>query len=241
MGNFIVNDNNYLMTKLYNYCNGKLSEFIQVLKNLDNNNIGKINLHDFIKGLKEKNLIFRNINQGNIVEPKDINDIIQLLIIHMKKNQDKKNEVNKISNNNIENSSKEKLSIYDLYYEPIINLINSNCKSEAPLFKAIIKKYLIDNKISSLMNFFAPLFKKNDVIINKGLDRYIKSQTFVEYLINNDVIPETENFLLPYEKDVLLDINQLVNEIDEANPLLNCFEENKENIINDIINNMSDN
>ena len=33
MGNFIVNDNNYLMTKLYNYCNGKLSEFIQVLKN----------------------------------------------------------------------------------------------------------------------------------------------------------------------------------------------------------------
>ena len=241
MGNFIVKDNDYLMTKLYNYCNGKLSEFIQVLKNLDNNNIGKINLHDFIKGLKEKNLIFRNINQGNIVEPKDINDIIQLLIIHMKKNKDKKNEVNKISNNNIENSSKEKLSIYDLYYEPIINLINSNCKSEAPLFKAIIKKYLIDNKISSLMNFLAPLFKKNDVIINKGLDRYIKSQTFVEYLINNDVIPETENFLLPYEKDVLLDINQLVNEIDEANPLLNCFEENKENIINDIINNMSDN
>ena len=159
----------------------------------------------------------------------------------MKKNQDKKNEANKISNNNIENSSKEKLSIYDLYYEPIINLINSNCKSEVPLFKAIIKKYLIDNKISSLMNFLAPLFKKNDVIINKGLDRYIKSQTFVEYLINNDVIPETENFLLPYEKDVLLDINQLVNEIDEANPLLNCFEENKENIINDIINNMSDN
>ena len=241
MGNFIVNDNNYLMTKLYNYCNGKLSEFIQVLKNLDNNNIGKINLHDFIKGLKEKNLIFRNINQGNIVEPKDINDIIQLLIIHMKKNQDKKNEVNKISNNNIENSSKEKLSIYDLYYEPLIKLIKSDCKTETPLYRAIIKKYLIDNKMNSMMNFLEPLLEKNDVIINKGLDRYIKSQTFVEYLINNDVIPETENFLLPYEKDVLLDINQLVNEIDEANPLLNCFEENKENIINDIINNMSDN
>ena len=92
-----------------------------------------------------------------------------------------------------------------------------------------------------MMNFLEPLFQKNDVIINKGLDRYIKSQTFVEYLANNNVIPSTENFLLPYENDVLLDINQLVNEMDQANPLLNCFEENKENIINDIINNMSDN
>jgi hypothetical protein len=109
MGNFIVIDNDYLMTKLYNYCNGKLSEFIQVLKNVDANNIGKINLHDFIKGLKEKNLIFRNINQGNIVEPKDINDIIQLLIIHMKKNKDKKNEVksNKNANTNTNTNKKE--------------------------------------------------------------------------------------------------------------------------------------
>ena len=245
MGNFIVNDDIYLMNKLYNYCNGKLSEFIKVIQNLDSNNIGKINLHDFLKGLKEKNLIFRNLNQNNIIEQKDINDIFQLLIIHMKKNhrnkKENKNNENGKENNNNEKISKEKISIYNLYYEPIIDLVNSNCKGESPLFKAIIKKYLIDNKINSMMNFLEPLLQRNDVIINKGLDRYIKSQTFSEYLANNNVIPESEKFLLPYENDVLLDINQIVNEIDEANPLLNCFEENKENIINDIINNMSDN
>ena len=47
--------------------------------------------------------------------------------------------------------------------------------------------------------------------------------------------------MLPYENDVLLDINIIVKEIDQSDPLLDCFEENKENIINDIINNMSDN
>ena len=84
-------------------------------------------------------------------------------------------------------------------------------------------------------------YRKNDVIINKGLDRYIKSQTFAEFLASNNIIPQSEKFLLPYENNVLLDINQIVQDIDQANPIMDCFEENKENIINDIINNMSDN
>ena len=246
IGNFIINDNIYLINKLYKYCDGKLSEFIQIINDLDKNKAGKINLHDFIKGLKDKNLLLKNINQDNVIEQNDINDIIQLLIIHMKNNhinkkntEPKKTEVNKESIN--PEIAKEKLSIYDLYYEPIFNLINTNCKTETPLYKSIIKKYLIDNKIDSMMNFLEPLLQKNDVVINKGLDRYIKSQTFAEFLDKNNVIPKSEKFLLPYEDDFLLDINQLVNEMDQANPLLDIFEENKENIINDIINNMSDN
>ena len=244
IGNFIVNDNINLMNKLYNYCDGKLSEFIQVLQNIDTNKTGKINLHDFVKSLKEKNLLFKNINHNNIIEQNSINDVIQVLIIHMKNNHYIRDS-NKDDNKEIINTdiSKGKLSIYDLYYEPIINLIKNNCKSEFPLYKGIIKKYLIDNKMNSMMNFLQPLLEKNEnnnIIINKGLDRYIKSQTFVEFLITNNVISENEKFLLPYENDVLLDINQIVNEFDQANPIKNSFEENKENIIKDIINNMSD-
>ena len=244
IGNFIVNDNINLMNKLYNYCDGKLSEFIQVLQNIDTNKTGKIDLHDFVKSLKEKNLLFKNINHNNIIEQNSINDVIQLLIIHMKNNHYIRDS-NKDDNKEIINTdiSKGKLSIYDLYYEPIINLIKNNCKSEFPLYKGIIKKYLIDNKMNSMMNFLQPLLEKNEnnnIIINKGLDRYFKSQTFVEFLITNNVISENEKFLLPYENDVLLDINQIVNEFDQANPIKNSFEENKENIIKDIINNMSD-
>ena len=244
IGNFIVNDNINLMNKLYNYCNGKLSEFIQVLQNIDTNKTGKIDLHDFVKSLKEKNLLFKNINHNNIIEQNSINDVIQLLIIHMKNNHYIRDS-NKDDNKEIINTdiSKGKLSIYDLYYEPIINLIKNNCKSEFPLYKGIVKKYLTDNKMNSMMNFLQPLLEKNEnnnIIINKGLDRYFKSQTFVEFLITNNVISENEKFLLPYENDVLLDINQIVNEFDQANPIKNSFEENKENIIKDIINNMSD-
>ena len=257
IGNFIVNDNINLINKLYNYCDGKLSEFMQTLQNIDRNKTGKIDLHDFVKVLKEKNLLFKNINHNNIIEQNDINDVIQLLIIQMKNNhynlfksnnnleQNNLINLNKDNNNEIINTdiSKQNLSIYDLYYEPIIYLIKNNSKSESPLYKGIIKKYLIDNKMNSMMNFLEPLLEKNEnnnIIINKGLDRYIKSQTFVEFLITNNVIAENEKFLLPYENDILLDINQIVNEFDQANPLMNNFEENKENIINDIINNMSD-
>ena len=257
IGNFIVNNNTNLINKLYNYCNGKLSEFIQVINDIDINKTGKILLHDFIKGLKEKNLLFKNINHNNMnnmIEQNDFNDIIQLLIIQMKNNHNnlyKSKQNPEQINNNIEQNkneeiintdiTKEKLTIYDLYYQPVINLIKNNCKSETPLYKGIIKKYLIDNNIKSMMNFLEPLLEKNDVIINKGLDRYIKSQTFSEFLANNNVIPQNEKFLLPYEDDVLLDINQICNDMDQANPILSCFEENKENIIKDIINNMSDN
>ena len=257
IGNFIVNDNINLINKLYNYCDGKLSEFMQTLQNIDRNKTGKIDLHDFVKVLKEKNLLFKNINHNNIIEQNDINDVIQLLIIQMKNNhynlfksnnnleQNNLINLNKDNNNKIINTdiSKQNLSIYDLYYEPIINLIKNNSKSESPLYKGIIKKYLIDNKMNSMMNFLEPLLEKNEnnnIIINKGLDRYIKSQTFVEFLITNNVISENEKFLLPYENDILLDINQIANEFDQASPLMNNFEENKENIINDIINNMSD-
>ena len=257
IGNFIVNDNINLINKLYNYCDGKLSEFMQTLQNIDTNKTGKIDLHDFVKVLKEKNLLFKNINHNNIIEQNDINDVIQLLIIQMKNNhynlfksnnnleQNNLINLNKDNNNEIINTdiSKQNLSIYDLYYEPIIYLIKNNSKSESPLYKGIIKKYLIDNKMNSMMNFLEPLLEKNEnnnIIINKGLDRYIKSQTFVEFLITNNVIAENEKFLLPYENDILLDINQIANEFDQASPLMNNFEENKENIINDIINNMSD-
>ena len=257
IGNFIVNDNINLINKLYSYCDGKLSEFMQSLQNIDRNKTGKIDLHDFVKVLKEKNLLFKNINHNNIIEQNDINDVIQLLIIQMKNNhynlfksnnnleQNNLINLNKDNNNEIINTdiSKQNLSIYDLYYEPIINLIKNNSKSESPLYKGIIKKYLIDNKMNSMMNFLEPLLEKNEnnnIIINKGLDRYIKSQTFVEFLITNNVIAENEKFLLPYENDILLDINQIANEFDQASPLMNNFEENKENIINDIINNMSD-
>ena len=257
IGNFIVNDNINLINKLYSYCDGKLSEFMHTLQNIDTNKTGKIDLHDFVKVLKEKNLLFKNINHNNIIEQNDINDVIQLLIIQMKNNhynlfksnnnleQNNLINLNKDNNNEIINTdiSKQNLSIYDLYYEPIIYLIKNNSKSESPLYKGIIKKYLIDNKMNSMMNFLEPLLEKNEnnnIIINKGLDRYIKSQTFVEFLITNNVIAENEKFLLPYENDILLDINQIANEFDQASPLMNNFEENKENIINDIINNMSD-
>ena len=254
LGYFIEFNEYYLMSKLYKYCNGKLSEFVKIIKDLDIKGKEKINIQELIKALKEKKMIINNkynnnlnqIDELNLIEQNDIIDIMQLMIIDMKKNKNILNHTfnNDNKDNNTErqqNNNKRKINIYELYYESLINIITENNQSEMPLYKGIIKKYLIDNNINSMMDFMDPLLLNNDIIINKGLNRYLKSETFNKFLISKNVIGENETFLIPYNEESLIEINQLVLDIDQAKPLLSNFEENKEKIINDIINDINDN
>jgi len=258
LGYFIEFNENYLINKLYIYCKGKLNKFRELIINLDKKKTGIIYIHDFIKALKENNIIINDkfndnlnlnqINEEKLLEENDIIDLMQLLIISFKKNKKLiDNDFSENKDNNIEiknknlNEKKRNINIYELYYETIINIINENIKSKNPLYKGIIKKYLIKNNINSMIDFMEPLLLNKDIIINKGLNRYIKSQSFNDFLISKNVIEEDEIFLIPYNEESLIDINQLVVEIDQANPILNIFDENKERLINDIINDIGDN
>ena len=259
LGHFIEFNENYLMSKLYKYCSGKLSAFMSVIKDLDKNKTGKIDIHEFIKALMDKNLIISNkynenlnqISEEELLEHNDIIDIFQLLVIDMKKNVhflEKNIENNEKTENNKDNNTerieynlkKANVNIYELYYNSIINIISDNSKSQMPLYKGIIKKYLIDKGMNSMMEFLEPFLLNNDIIIHRGFNRYIKSQTFINFLVSNNVIGEKETFLIPYKEETLIEINELVADIDQSKPLLNNFEENKEKFINDIINDISD-
>ena len=234
LGNFIEFNENYLLGKLYKYCNGKLSEFMKIIKDLETNGTGKIDIRQFIRSLKDNKLIinYNNnensylINEENLLEQNDIIDLLHLLIIEMKKNKEyfENNKENNINDNNSNN--KGKINIFDLYYNSIINIINDNSKSNMPLYKGIIKKYLIDKNMNSMIDFLKPLLLKKDIIIKKDKNRYIKAQYFIYFLINNNVIGKNETFLIPYSKETLIDINKLVLEIDQAKPLLHNLEEN---------------
>ena len=151
LGYFIEFNENYLMSKLYKYCNGKLSEFIKVVQDLDKKKTGIIDIHELIKNLKAKNIIINNkyndnlnlINEKNLMEQNDVIDIMQLLIIDMKKNKiilENGKDSNDNKDNNTQrkdnlNENKRKVNIYELYYESIINIINENNKSKMPIYK----------------------------------------------------------------------------------------------------------
>ena len=248
LGDFIEPNENYLMNKLYKHCHGRLGQFIENFQNLEKENIDKFNIYEFIKALKDNDLVINskyrqnlnNIEEGNLIEQKDIIDLIQLLIIYMKKNIkiDEKIIENENKDNLIE---KKEINIYELYYECVLNIIRENKNSKTPLYKGIIKKYLVENNINSMMDFMEPLLLNHDIIINKGLNRYIKIDVFNNFLISKNVIGKKDEFIIPYNEESLIEINQLVHEIDGAQPLLNDFEENREKIINDIINIIDDN
>jgi Ca2+-binding EF-hand superfamily protein len=216
------------MSKLYLSCKRKLSEFMKILKYLDKNNTGKIDRNEFIKALKDNNnMIIKNndynenmnqISEKKLVEQNEIVDLLQLIIINMKNNTDL-DKANKINITKNDNNNKGIINIYDLYYNSIIKIITENCKSKLPLYKGIIKNYLIDKNINSMNAFLEPLLLNNDIIINKGLNRYIKTQSFKEFLIRNKVIGENETFLIPFSEENLIDINELIQDIDQAKPL----------------------
>jgi hypothetical protein len=166
-------------------------------------------------------------NEGN---PQNNEDILE--------SQNKDNNSNNEENKNV---IKNDICIYDLYYKRVINIIKKNCENEMPLYKGIIKKYLVDNNINSMMDFINPLLLNNDIIINQGQNKFINNQTLNNFLISNKVIGENEIFLLPSNEESIIDINQLVAEIDQAKPLMNEFEENREKLIHDVINDISDN
>ena len=63
---FIEFNEYYLMSKLYKYCNRKLSEFVKIIKDIDTKGKGKINIQELIKALREKKMIINNKFNNNL-------------------------------------------------------------------------------------------------------------------------------------------------------------------------------
>lgn len=220
---------NIYLNKLYRISENKLDDFMKLLKSLDINNSGIISFQNFESALKELNIIYSipDENFENILQNKDTIDILQFLITIMKENK---------------SDSNDKVNLYDLYYTNFIKLINDNYKSNIPLYKLILKQYLVDNKINSLNEFLQALLINNEIIINKGLNKYVDNQIFYKFLVGKNVIKENENYLFPVDEDNLIDIEALINDFDNPESdmmIIDDYEEKKKNAVNELINDFS--
>ena len=237
IGNICEFDKNIYLNKLYHYSNNKLDDFMKLLKSMDISNCGKISYQNLESALREHNILFTNEeNSENIFTNKELLNILQFIITIMKNEQLMQKN---ITDNAVTQVDNNKINIFDLYYINLVKMINDNYISDIPLYKLVLKQYLNDNNITSLNDFLKPLLLNNEIIINKGLNRYIENQTFYKYLVDKNVIKENEHFLLPINEDNLIEIETLTNEIDRAelNKLVpNSYQEKKINAVNEIIN-----
>ena len=237
IGNICEFDKNIYLNKLYHYSNNKLNDFMKLLKSMDISNCGKISYQNLESALREHNILFTNEeNSENIFTNKELLNILQFIITIMKNEQLMQKN---ITDNAVTQVDNNKINIFDLYYINLVKMINDNYISDIPLYKLVLKQYLNDNNITSLNDFLKPLLLNNEIIINKGLNRYIENQTFYKYLVDKNVIKENEHFLLPINEDNLIEIETLTNEIDRAelNKLVpNSYQEKKINAVNEIIN-----
>ena len=237
IGNISEYNKNIYLNKLYHYSNNKLNDLMKLLKSMDINNCGIISYQNLESALREHNILFSNEeNSKNITTNKELLNILQFIISIMKNEQLMQKN---IKDNIITQVDNNKINIYDLYYMNLVRMINDSYNSDMPLYKLILKQYLNDNNIKTLNEFLKPLLFNNDVIINKGINRYIESQILYKYLVEKNVIKEYEHFLLPINEGYLIELNSLINEFDKAelNKLVpDSYQEKKIDAVNEIVN-----
>ena len=234
IGDIPLYNNKIYISKLLNFNGTKMIELIKLMKEKDTFNLGFLTLD-------QVNALLNNLCLSFDSE-KDFNDIYEFIMITMKKDRSFNLFDDNDTNNINEQENTIKFSLFDLFYQSLIDLIEEFDYNIIYNPFDSIRNYMQKNEINNAELLLKPLLN-NKYIIKINNKEYFDIEILNKYLRKLGIIQLNESIYINCYEEELVDKNKIkddindygINETKETD--LNKLNQN----VNDLINGIFDN
>ena len=234
IGDIPLYNNKIYISKLLNFNGTKMIELIKLMKEKDTFNLGFLTLD-------QVNALLNNLCLSFDSE-KDFNDIYEFIVITMKKDRSFNLFDYNYTNNIKEQENKIKFSLFDLFYQSLIDLIEEFDYNIIYNPFDSIRNYMQKNEINNAELLLKPLLN-NKYIIKINNKEYFDIEILNKYLRKLGIIQLNEAIYINCYEEELVDKNKVIDDINDyginetKETDLNKLNQN----VNDLINGIFDN
>ena len=234
IGDIPLYNNKIYISKLLNFNGTKMIELIKLMKEKDTFNLGFLTLD-------QVNALLNNLCLSFDSE-KDFNDIYEFIVITMKKDRSFNLFDDNDTNNIKEQENKIKFSLFDLFYQSLIDLIEEFDYNIIYNPFDSIRNYMQKNEINNAELLLKPLLN-NKYIIKINNKEYFDIEILNKYLRKLGIIQLNEAIYINCYEEELVDKNKFIDDINDyginetKETDLNKLNQN----VNDLINGIFDN
>ena len=234
IGDIPLYNNKIYISKLLNFNGTKMIELIKLMKEKDTFNLGFLTLD-------QVNALLNNLCLSFDSE-KDFNDIYEFIVITMKKDRSFNLFDDNDTNNIKEQENKIKFSLFDLFYQSLIDLIEEFDYNIIYNPFDSIRNYMQKNEINNAELLLKPLLN-NKYIIKINNKEYFDIEILNKYLRKLGIIQLNESIYINCYEEELVDKNKFIDDINDyginetKETDLNKLNQN----VNDLINGIFDN
>ena len=200
IGNIPLYNKNTYVSKLMNYNGNKFIELIKLMPSKDTFNLGVLNLEQINELLNNLGLLSDS--------SKDFEDDYEFIIIIMKKDR----SLNLVEGNKSKSENIIKFSLFDLFYESLIDIIEDFGSNIIFNPIELIRNYMRKNEINNAELLLKPLLTNNNIIkINNK--EYLDIDILNKYLRKLEIIKLNEAINIIFYEEELVDINKFIDDI----------------------------
>ena len=234
IGDIPLYNNKIYISKLLNFNGTKMIELIKLMKEKDTFNLGFLTLD-------QVNALLNNLCLSFDSE-KDFNDIYEFIVITMKKDRSFNLFDDNDTNNINEQENTIKFSLFDLFYQSLIDLIEEFDYNIIYNPFDSIRNYMQKNEINNAELLLKPLLN-NKYIIKINNKEYFDIEILNKYLRKLGIIQLNEAIYINCYEEELVDKNKFIDDINDyginetKETDLNKLNQN----VNDLINGIFDN
>ena len=222
IGNIPLYNKSVYVSKLMNFNGNKYIELIKLMPSIDSFNLG-------ILSLDQINILLKNL--GLLPDlSKDYEDDYEFIIIIMKKNK----TLNLLEDDEIKSENNLKNSLFDLFYESFIDIIEEFGSNIIFNPIELIKNYMQKNEINNAELLLKPLLT-NKNIIKVNNKEYFDINILNKYLRKSGIIKLNEAININCFEEELVDKNKFIDNINNY-VINNDTNENNKKKVNEIVN-----